>query len=61
MFDDFNYKELLMSIDSLIQDKHYGSFMELTSLTIREIDEIWKGISSKQQEQELHKALSNQK
>lgn len=59
MFDDFNWKELLMSIDALIRNEKYGSYMELTSLTIREIDDIWKIIMSKRQEQELNKALSN--
>ena len=59
MFDDFNWKELLMSIDALIRNEKYGSYMELTSLTIREIDDIWKIIMSKKQEQELNKALSN--
>ena len=59
MFDDFNYKDILMSLDSLISERHYGSFMELSSLTLREIDEIWKVIISKKQEQELRKALSN--
>ena len=59
MFDDFNWKELLMSIDALIRNEKYGSYMELTSLTIREIDDIWKVIMSKRQEQELNKALSN--
>ena len=60
MFDDFNWKELLMSIDALVRNEKYGSYMELTSLTIREIDDIWKIIMSKRQEQELNKALSNQ-
>lgn len=60
MFDDFNWKELLMSIDALIRNEKYGSYMELTSLTIREIDDIWKVIVSKKQEQELQKALQNQ-
>ena len=59
MFDDFNWKELLMSIDALVRNEKYGSYMELTSLTIREIDDIWKIIISKRQEQELNKALSN--
>ena len=59
MFDDFNWKELLMSIDALVRKEKYGSYMELTSLTIREIDDIWKIIMSKRQEQELNKALSN--
>ena len=59
MFDDFNWKELSMSIDALIRNEKYGSYMELTSLTIREIDDIWKIIMSKRQEQELNKALSN--
>ena len=60
MFDDFNWKELLMSIDALIRNEKYGSYMELTSLTIREIDDIWKIIMSKKQEAELEKALANQ-
>ena len=60
MFDDFNWKEILMSIDALIRNEKYGSYMELTSLTLREIDDIWKIITSKRQEQELQKALSNQ-
>ena len=59
MFDDFNWKELLMSIDALVRNEKYGYYMELTSLTIREIDDIWKIIMSKRQEQELNKALSN--
>ena len=59
MFDDFNWKELLMSIDALVRNEKYGSYMELTSLPIREIDDIWKIIMSKRQEQELNKALSN--
>ena len=59
MFDDFNWKELLMSIDALVRNEKYGSYMERTSLTIREIDDIWKIIMSKRQEQELNKALSN--
>ena len=59
MFDDFNWKELLMSIDALVRNEKYSSYMELTSLTIREIDDIWKIIMSKRQEQELNKALSN--
>ena len=59
MFDDFNWKELLMSIDALVRNEKYGSYMELTSLTIREIDDIWKIIMSKRQERELNKALSN--
>ena len=59
MFHDFNWKELLMSIDALVRNEKYGSYMELTSLTIREIDDIWKIIMSKRQEQELNKALSN--
>lgn len=49
-----------MSIDALIRNEKYGSYMELTSLTIREIDDIWKVIVSKKQEQELQKALQNQ-
>lgn len=61
MFDDFNWKELLMSIDALIRNEKYGSYMEMTSLTIREIDDIWKIIMSKKQEAELEKALANQK
>lgn len=60
MFDDFNWKELLMSIDALVRNEKYGSYMELTSLTIREIDDIWKIIMSKRQEQELQKSLANQ-
>lgn len=60
MFDDFNWKELLMSIDALIRNEKYGSYMELTSLTIRELDDIWKIIMSKKQEAELQKALANQ-
>ena len=60
MFDDFNWKEILMSVDALIRNEKYGSYMELTSLTIREIDDIWKVIMSKKQEQELQKALQNQ-
>lgn len=59
MFDDFNWKELLMSIDALVRNEKYGSYMELTSLTIREIDDIWKIIMSKRQEQELQKSLAN--
>ena len=31
MFDDFNWKELLMSIDALIRNEKYGSYIELTS------------------------------
>ena len=61
MFEDFNWKEILMSIDALIRNEKYGSYMELTSLTLREIDDIWKIIVSKRQEQELQKALANQK
>ena len=60
MFDDFNWKKLLMSIDALIRNEKYGSYMELTSLTIRELDDIWKIIMSKKQEAELQKALANQ-
>ena len=59
MFDDFNWKELLMSIDALVRNEKYGSYMELTTLTIREIDDIWKIIMYKRQEQDLNKALSN--
>lgn len=49
-----------MSIDALIRNEKYGSYMELTSLTIRELDDIWKIIMSKKQEAELQKALANQ-
>lgn len=58
MFDDFNWKEILMSVDALIRNEHYGSYMEITSLTIREIDDIWKIIVSKRQEAELQKAMA---
>lgn len=57
MFDDFNYKETLMAIDNLIRDKKYGTYNELMSLTIRELDDIFKIIISKEQEASLEKAL----
>jgi hypothetical protein len=59
MFEDFNYKDVLMCIDTLISDKHYGSFEELTNLTLRELREIINIVISKQQEEELTRALSS--
>ena len=48
-----------MCIDTLISDKHYGSFEELTNLTLRELREIINIVISKQQEEELTRALSS--
>lgn len=60
MFGDFNWKETLMAIDNLIRDKKYGTYVELTNLTMREVADIFKVILSKEQEQQLNQALSNQ-
>ena len=59
MFDDFDWKNLLKTVDALIRNEKYGSYQEITSLTIRELDEIWKVITSKEQEANLQKALQN--
>lgn len=59
MFQDFDYKDILMCIDTLVADKHYGSFEELTNLTLRELREIINVVISKQQEAELEQALAN--
>lgn len=56
MFNDFDYKQLLSAIDNLIREGHYGSYVELHNLTIRELGEIFKVIISKQQEAELAKS-----
>lgn len=58
MFNDFNYRDLLSSIDNLIRDGHYGSYVELHNLTPRELTEIFNIIISKQQEEALTGALS---
>ena len=60
MFGDFNWKEPLMAIDNLIRDKKYGTYVELINLTMREVADIFKVILSKEQEQQLSQALSNQ-
>ncbi len=60
MFGDFNWKETLMAIDNLIRDKKYGTYVELINLTMREVADIFKVILSKEQEQQLNQALSNQ-
>lgn len=60
MFGDFNWKETLMAIDNLIRDKKYGTYAELINLTMREVADIFKVILSKEQEQKLSQALSNQ-
>ena len=60
MFGDFNWKETLMAIDNLIRDKKYGNYVELINLTMREVADIFKVILSKEQEQQLNQALSNQ-
>lgn len=60
MFGDFNWKETLMAIDNLIRDKKYGTYVELVNLTMREVADIFKVILSKEQEQQLSQALSNQ-
>lgn len=60
MFGDFNWKETLMAIDNLIRDKKYGTYVELVNLTMREVADIFKVILSKEQEQQLNQALSNQ-
>ena len=60
MFGDFNWKETLMAIDNLIRDKKYGTYVELINLTMREVADIFKVILSKEQEQQLSQALSNQ-
>lgn len=59
MFDDFDWKNLLKSVDALIRKEKYGSYQEITSLTIRELDDIWKVITSKEQEANLQEALQN--
>lgn len=61
MFGDFNWKETLMAIDNLIRDKKYGTYVELVNLTMREVADIFKVILSKEQEQQLSQALSNQR
>ena len=60
MFGDFNWKETLMAIDNLVRDKKYGTYVELVNLTMREVADIFKVILSKEQEQQLNQALSNQ-
>lgn len=59
MFDDFDWKNLLKTVDALIRKEKYGSYQEITSLTIRELDDIWKVIISKEQEANLQEALQN--
>jgi len=39
MFDSFNRKKILKTIDDLISKK-YGSFIELIQLTVQEITDI---------------------
>lgn len=58
MFNDFNYKYWLGNIDNLIREGHYGSFVELENMTIRELSNIFNIIISKQQEEALAKAKS---
>lgn len=60
MFNDFDYKDWLKGIDSLIRDGHYGSYNELHNLTMKELGEIFTVIQDKQQEEQLAQSL-NQK
>lgn len=58
MFKAFDRKEILMLIDTYVQ-KHYGSYKELISLTMRDLIEIGIAIRSKEQEEQLSEALGN--
>lgn len=61
MFNDFDWKDTLKAIDNLIRDKKYGTYNDLVNLTFRELNDIFKVIMSKEQEEQLQKALANQK
>ena len=52
----FNRRDFFKDIDYYVKNC-YGSYKELISLTIRDISELKIGIQSKQQEQDLEKAL----
>ena len=52
----FDRKQFLMNIGSYIE-KGYGSYNEILQMSIRDILEIKVGIVSKEQEEELSKAL----
>ena len=52
----FNRRDFFKDIEYNVKND-YGSYKELISLTIRDISELKIGIQSKQQEQDLEKAL----
>ena len=52
MFVPFDRKRVLMTIDELIQ-KHYGSYKELITLTIKDLNEINIVLESKEAEEKL--------
>ena len=56
MFKPLDRKELLMLVDTYIQQK-YGTYKELISLTLRDLVEIGIAIESKEQEQQIAEAL----
>lgn len=60
MFGDFNYSELLDTIDTLIRDRKYGSYAELTNLTIRELANIVNTIINKEEQQKIQQAMAGQ-
>lgn len=60
MFGDFNYPELLDTIDTLIRDRKYGTYTELINLTIRELSNIVNTIINKEEKQKLQQAKAGQ-
>ena len=52
MFSSFDRKEVLMQIDEFIK-KRYGSYKELISLTLKDLNEISIAIKSKEAEAQL--------
>ena len=51
----FNRKNIMMAINYLIE-KNYGSYTELINLTIQELTDIYKVLTSIQQEKALREA-----
>lgn len=60
LFGGWDYGSILAMVDTLVYNRRYGGFYDIiTNFTVRELIELFKVITNKENEKNLNEAVTN--
>ena len=60
LFGGWDYGSVLAMVDTLVYNRRYGGFYDIiTNFTVRELMELFKVITNKENEKNLNEAVTN--